>query len=454
MNGGAKFCALAASLAASGCQSGPGAVEVRALANPADRIRSGSDGLADARAQLALGNAGLALEGFRKVLRYSPDNPEAYAGIAKCYEAMGRYDLARKNYEAALAFAPGIPACSRDLRSRLPPPRLRRSPWSCPRPSPPRRLKSAPIMHRDLPPPTVNLAGAGDSLAKVTRLDALAVAGPSITVELPPARPAQSAVAAATPDRGRVIVATAEQPAAIAVRRYRDLPAPVVDVRAAAASALAVREADLASAGPSITVELPPARPASPAAESRALAALKGPRLERLSPGEVALVTTGRPLWRGQLLAQARTTAEVRWVPLMKMASRPNIRLLNAGQRQELAAQSRAMLLDRGWRKIEIGNALDVRDESMVMLSGLAPDIGPQPGRAVRIVQAGPRQGRRPHRASRPQLGAPRCLHEARMIASLLVALSVASAQPVSRRRRLGKPARRLPPDASTRQGS
>ena len=39
MNGGAKFCALAASLAASGCQSGPGAVEVRALANPVLRHR-------------------------------------------------------------------------------------------------------------------------------------------------------------------------------------------------------------------------------------------------------------------------------------------------------------------------------------------------------------------------------------------------------------------------------
>ena len=368
MNGGAKFCALAASLAASGCQSGPGAVEVRALANPADRIRSGSDGLADARAQLALGNAGLALEGFRKVLRYSPDNPEAYAGIAKCYEAMGRYDLARKNYEAALAFAPRDPGLLKGFAVAAATAAAPAQSLVMPATVAAEAVESAPIMHRDLPPPTVNLAGAGDSLAKVARLDALAVAGPSITVELPPARPVQSAVAAATPDRGRVSVATAEQPAAIAVPRYRDLPAPVVDVRAAAASAFAVRELRiLASAGPSITVELPPARPASPAAESRALAALKGPRLERLSPGEVALVTTGRPLWRGQLLAQARTTAEVRWVPLMKMASRPNIRLLNAGQRQGLAAQSRAMLLARGWRKIEIGNALDVRDESMVI---------------------------------------------------------------------------------------
>ena len=150
-----------------------------------------------------------------------------------------------------------------------------------------------------------------------------------------------------------------------------------------------------------------------------------------LSPGEVALVTTGRPLWRGQLLAQARTTAEVRWVPLMKMASRPNIRLLNAGQRQGLAAQSRAMLLDRGWRKIEIGNALDVRDESMViypvsrrtLARSLAAQFGLSrlvPGKDdVLIVLA------------RPRRGAPRCLHEARMIASLLVALSVASARPV-----------------------
>ena len=51
--------------------------------------------LADAAAQLALGNVGLALEGFRKALREQPDSADAYAGIANCYEAMGRFDLAR-----------------------------------------------------------------------------------------------------------------------------------------------------------------------------------------------------------------------------------------------------------------------------------------------------------------------------------------------------------------------
>jgi hypothetical protein len=49
------------------------------------------------------------------------------------------------------------------------------------------------------------------------------------------------------------------------------------------------------------------------------------------------------------------------------MASRPNIRVLNAARRQGLAAQGRALLLQRGWRKIEIGDALAARDDSMVI---------------------------------------------------------------------------------------
>ena len=50
----------------------------------------------------------------------------------------------------------------------------------------------------------------------------------------------------------------------------------------------------------------------------------------------------------------------------MTAEARPNIRVLNAAQRQGLAAQSRALLLDRGWRKIEIGNA-DPRSRSVVL---------------------------------------------------------------------------------------
>lgn len=65
-----------------------------------------SPSVADAEAQLALGNVALALEGFRKAAREAPQDTEAMAGIAECYDRMGQFDLSRKWYETALAIAP------------------------------------------------------------------------------------------------------------------------------------------------------------------------------------------------------------------------------------------------------------------------------------------------------------------------------------------------------------
>ncbi|HET9334852.1 MAG TPA: LytR C-terminal domain-containing protein [Sphingomicrobium sp.] len=62
--------------------------------------------VAEANAQLALGNVGLAIEAYRKALRAQPDSVEAMAGLATCYDRMGRYDLSRRHYEMALAVAP------------------------------------------------------------------------------------------------------------------------------------------------------------------------------------------------------------------------------------------------------------------------------------------------------------------------------------------------------------
>src|SRR6185503_21242823 len=109
MRGGARFPCFAACLAAAGCAA-EGELTIRPIADPSAKLRPGADRLADARAQLALGNVGLATEAFRKVIREQPDNVDAYAGLAACYDAMGRYDLARQNYEAALALAPRSPA--------------------------------------------------------------------------------------------------------------------------------------------------------------------------------------------------------------------------------------------------------------------------------------------------------------------------------------------------------
>src|SRR5690348_14280797 len=106
MRRGVKCLWLVAGLSA--CASGSGELQIRAN-DPSAALRASSDTLALAKGQLALGNVGIALEGFRKAAREQPDNPEPLRGLAACYEAMGRKDLARANTEAALALAPDDP---------------------------------------------------------------------------------------------------------------------------------------------------------------------------------------------------------------------------------------------------------------------------------------------------------------------------------------------------------
>ena len=59
----------------------------------------------------------------------------------------------------------------------------------------------------------------------------------------------------------------------------------------------------------------------------------------------------------------------LRWVPLRYASAASNIVLLNAARSQRLAARTRTALLDRGWRKIGIGNAREVRQRSVVLYS-------------------------------------------------------------------------------------
>jgi len=94
MRGGITSFICSSCLVAAGCTTTTQTadIKVRAIPDAAAKLRSGSGVLAEATGQLVLGNVGLALEGFRKALREHPNSAEAYAGIAKCYEAMGRYD--------------------------------------------------------------------------------------------------------------------------------------------------------------------------------------------------------------------------------------------------------------------------------------------------------------------------------------------------------------------------
>jgi Tfp pilus assembly protein PilF len=81
-------------------------VEIRPLGTVSVRVASTSVFEAEGQAHLALGDAGLALESFRRAVTQQPDNVAALRGIAAAYEMMGRPDLSRPMFERALALAP------------------------------------------------------------------------------------------------------------------------------------------------------------------------------------------------------------------------------------------------------------------------------------------------------------------------------------------------------------
>src|SRR5438270_3785708 len=193
---GAGILLVTGSLAAAGCAATHD-VQVRPIADQGAKFRYGGDLLGQARAQLALGDVGLALETFRQLQREQPANPGAFAGIAACYAAMGRYDLERANYEFALAYAPNDPALLSALASALE--QLGQSEQAAQVRSEAARLRSVPITHAPTeqvaiaPLAVPRLSSVTVKLPPITRtVEALMVAPQSstATVHLPPARAA------------------------------------------------------------------------------------------------------------------------------------------------------------------------------------------------------------------------------------------------------------------------
>ena len=267
--------------AAASCTSPQPDIKVRATAS-----LPSVEGLGEAKGQLALGNVGLALEGFRNVLRDNPGNIEAAVGIAHCYEQMGRFDLSRRWFETALASAPENAAVLADFADSL----QRQG-----------KLSEAAAVRAE----AAKIASAKMSIAPSASLDsapivALGEVASSVTIALPPPAPPEPAIAA--PDR--------RPPAEIAS----------------------------SDSGPA------------------------GPRLERLTLGEVALITRPGPVWTGQLVDRSRTSATFRWVEI-----RPVARLLNAARVEGLAARTRGKLVARGWKGIAIGDAPAVRSKTLVL---------------------------------------------------------------------------------------
>jgi tetratricopeptide (TPR) repeat protein len=319
---------VTASLTAAGCAAGPGNVEIRPIADPAAKLRQGSGDLAEAKSMLALGSVGLALEAFRRVQRQQPTSADAFAGIASCYAAMGRYDLARSNDEAALALAPSNPALLNALADVLDR-QGKGNEATAARAEAARLANSA----KAVSPTPANAAAPVETAAAEARgttapiapelVSTATIASPSVTVQLPPARPVQKAAAASPSTR-----VSPQSPA----------PAP------------------------------------SPAPMQ--VAQSSSPRLERLSPGEVALLTSGRPMWSAQVVARTRLSTTVRWIPIESAHNRPNIQLLNAAHRQGLAARTRDVLFERGWRRIDIGNAAQLREKSVVLYPAARSALG------------------------------------------------------------------------------
>lgn len=265
--------------AAASCTSAHPEIKVRAAGS---LPRAG--GLAEAEGQLALGNVGLALEGFRTVLRDDPGNSGAAVGIAHCYEQMGRFDLSRKWFETALASAPENPAV---------------------------------------------LNAFADSLQRQGKLSEAA----SVRSEV----------------------------AGLLAANSRQAPAETAGAAPMAPASEVAR---------SVTIALPPPAPSAPSAPRSPLsvqaektqADRASPHLERLSLGEVALITRPDPVWRAQLVDRSARSATFRWVEV-----RPVARLLNAARRQGLAARTREKLLSRGWTRIAIGDAPAVRARTLVL---------------------------------------------------------------------------------------
>ena len=314
--GGLSLVSMAV-LACTACLGDSGKLEIRA-ANTG--LKAGSEPVsfrvAEAHTHLALGNVALALEGFRKAVREDPSSVDGLAGIAGCYDRMGRFDLSRRHYEMALALAPRNSALLALFASSL---------------DAQGRNAEAASVRREL---TVLAAEESAPVEQSTAAASTAPppmaapVGQSVTIALPPVRPVGSGPA------------QVEDPESQALR--------------------------VAPVGQSVTIALPPLRPAPDAAPAKLAQIAKPPparnaRLERISLTEVALITSDKPRWTrpaGRSQRASVQAAAVRWT---------DIRLLNAARVDKLAARTRSYLTGFGWRSIAVGDAASVRSRSLIV---------------------------------------------------------------------------------------
>lgn len=104
------FCSVGAIALLGGCSAfQPQAkLEIRSVES-VQHSASKSDALAEGRALLKLGQNANAISAFRAALRDQPENGDAYNGLAIAYDRIGRKDLAQRYFELALSFDPENP---------------------------------------------------------------------------------------------------------------------------------------------------------------------------------------------------------------------------------------------------------------------------------------------------------------------------------------------------------
>lgn len=412
MKRGGKFLVSTTMLAVAGCGGQQGKLEIRSTPTPlAQGQRAVPYRIAEARGQLALGNVALALEAFRLAQREDPNSADALVGIATCYDQMGRFDLSRRNYEAALALAPssteilGALASSLQLQGRTEEALGVRQEIAA-------RAAAAAALEQavaEVPAPMRN-APETEAVETVAAAPAVIVPAEPVQVAAAPAVetvPAPRTWAAApvalyvsTPDRVGVDVPAIQT---ARVEMVAEAPAPVPAATAAAPAVTSKPAVQTAAVGRSVTIKLPPARPvqAVPAPKPAAAVPLapampvdepvqeavfvplkpyvrpvaepvvaeeRGPRLERMSMGEIALITVPKPVWQPTTVARNDRTTTLRFVPLRQAYALPvKVRLLNAARVDRLAARTRVWLAARGWRGLSIGNAQATRTRSVIL---------------------------------------------------------------------------------------
>jgi hypothetical protein len=400
MKRGGKFLVSTTVLAVAACGGEQANLKVRSIPTPlAQGARPVPFRIAEARGQLALGNVALALEAFRTAARDDPNSTDAMAGIATCYDLMGRYDLSRRNYETALALAPanvellGAFAQSLQLQGQVAEAARVRDEIAL-RLAASKGLDAPQVAeHAPEQAPAPQIASMKVEAPRVTTTVPMALAAPSPVavaqaqpVEIAIPRPALAAEPLRLADTTAPARANISVPSLPEARIVEEVPPPVPVV--------APERAEQAALGPSVTIKLPPARrvgtsaaapmtstaptqmasanlpPLAPYARpvpKPAVVEEQGPRLERLSLGEIGLITAPGPVWRTTTLARSDISTKLRFVPLREASAYPvKVRLLNAARIDRLAARTRSWLTARGWRGLAIGDARAIRARSMI----------------------------------------------------------------------------------------